>query len=338
MNELWLLKIECPVSGIVSINGEIAGETPNTSLCHYVGEKRVYLSFAPVCGDDKRLYIGFSRIITLSYETPAVTADDGTLSLYIFPGSVCFVRIRPPFILLPQTPYTLVSLDFSAATTVGHYHAEVYFEFSFQFALSDSSGRILLVCPLPAGLKSARLFTHEMNARPYVFTETVTEKETLLLVCVDISSSTLMFMEECESYRFEKDTVEIVSDVGDPYGHRLFSHCTFTADGLIYRHTFRHHSESSQEPSPALTPAAFALAVKYQNAEVALSYLSPSLKKEVSFEDLRDFFGEIGSVETAMARPGELALAAPAEKNTFYVRLFSIEFSDNQISNITEQE
>lgn len=337
MNELWLLKIECALPGIVYINGGIAGETPSANLCRYVSGGRTYLSFAPVSGEGGRVYIGFSRIIELSYDAPSITADDGTLSLYILPGSVCLVRLFPPSLPLPRTPYTLSSLDFKLAPNGRQCRAEVFYDFSFQFCLSEITGKILLACQLMNDVRESQLFLRCIGENSYLFAE-IALKHGMGLLCISPHLPTLVFLEECAGYSFSENGVEIYFDVGDPYGYMLVSRRTFSIDGIQQEEAFCRHSQETAELSPSNTAAALVFALKYGNEELALSYLANSLRAEVTFEDLRDFFGEIGSVEQSFARPGELAISSPAGGNMFFVRMFAIEFSGNKISNISEQE
>ena len=77
--------------------------------------------------------------------------------------------------------------------------------------------------------------------------------------------------------------------------------------------------------------------MQYGAQELALSYLEDSLKSELSFSDLQEFFGEMSGVERALCREGALAFQYPVSGHTYYVRIFDLSFSFGKISNISER-
>ena len=108
----------------------------------------------------------------------------------------------------------------------------------------------------------------------------------------------------------------------------------------------RQYRENPEKPSIRLArlpdeqidPApAFALAMQHRDSASALSFLSPSLARELSFEDLLEFFGDAFPAPAQFCQPGELAFCEKFSEHIFFVRRFSLELMGDKICNISER-
>ena len=145
-----------------------------------------------------------------------------------------------------------------------------------------------------------------------------------------MQSRKLLFCEEYEQYHLSPQT-----------GLELFGPSQRCGYCVV-----RQYREKAEQPSIRLArlpeeqadPArAFALAIQHRDSGTALSFLSPSLARELSFEDLLEFFGDAVPAPEQFCQPGELAFCEKLSEHIFFVRRFALELMGDKISNISER-
>lgn len=331
MEQLNLLKIECDIPGMIRINGDFAGQTPAPNLCRYITEQHIYLEFIPICQSSYGYYLPIARMLDFDKEHPNILENDGRVELYLLPENACTVIIKPPLLPTPCIPCCIASFRFSADNS--QYVAEIYQDQTINLALYDNNGTTLLACMFSeAPLKSARIFVRRINGKYFLFAEGQLDEKTLLL-CADISARSIIFLEQCNSYRILENGVELTV----PCGCREF--CLRCLRINLHRDDpFSYHIEqlSANPDGQALCIALFE-AVRYQDAQNAMQLLSPSLREQLSFADLCEFLGDIQGVYLPLCHESRIATIFKYAPNIYRVRFFRFQISQQKISNLEEQ-
>ena len=324
MDHLNLLQISSPADGLVYLNGTLAGELlgGNLSLC--IPRGRFCLSLPPLEQTEDRIYLPFARILDLSEEEPVIVRDDGVMSVYLL-GEICCLRLSPPFASVPCLPYVVASHSFSHHNAA--MRAQVYFDRVLCFSLEEN-GRIVFAAPLPFGAESGKMFTARLGSELCALAELEAGKEKML-ACVSVSSRKLLFCEPCMGYKISQGVLDLDCPAGN-CGYLL--HKRFLGD--LSRPVVSMVRHEGEKVNPAL---AFAAALQHRDAKTALSFLSGSLARELSFEDLLEFFGDAFPAPEEFAQPGELAFCEQLSAHIFLVRRFALELQDGKIYNISEQ-
>lgn len=336
MDRLKLLQVSSHVRGFIEINGSAAGETSGAPLSLLIPDGRLLFSFSPLENTANQLFLPFSRILSLDCDPPCVVCDDGHIMLEVLPDQMIFARIDPPFIAKSQEmlPHILCSLSVPAGNK--ELRGIIYFDRTFNFSLEDPARKILFAYAFPKPITAPRLHTRRISGITFLFAEGQTERGKILLCVRVMGGDFFVFCERCA--RFELgDEIILYQDVGDPYGHLLAVHYRFSQNTLARSFEELVLLGEGSASSEELTALSFGLAMQYGAQELALSYLEDSLKSELSFADLREFFGEMSGVERALCREGALAFQYPVSGHTYYVRIFDLSFSFGKISNISER-
>lgn len=324
MDHLNLLQISCPADGLIYLNGTLAGELLSGELSLCIPRGRFCLSFTPLEQKDDKIYLPFARILDLSEEEPVIVRDDGLLRVYLM-GEICCVKIFPPFASTPSLPYVVAAHSFSYHG--GSFRAQVYFDRVLCFSLEEN-GRIVFACPLPFMAEAGRIFTARVGELFCVFAELEAE-EGKMLACIAVQQKKLLFCEPCSSHKAAQGTFDVIS----PAGGCGYAVCK------RYFGDFSHPTRAllRQEGEAIDIARAFALAMACGDAEAALSFLSPSLSRELGFEDLREFFSGAFPAPEEFARPGELAFCEALSPHIFCVHRFSLQLQGGKIDNIEER-
>lgn len=331
--QLTILNILCDIHGLLEINGSPAGETAGGSLQLFVPEGRFFLSFTPLHSAPDRIYLPFSRILSLDEDPPSITGNDGAVILQLLPENVIQARLFPPYVPLdpPIVPHIVRSHAFN--TGGRGYRAAVYFDRIFNFSLEDSSGRALFAYGFPEKISSPQIAARRIGEDAYVLVQ-VQGKEKRLL-CVRVDPPGFVFDIACTSYIISDGVLHVYADVGEPYGHMLDQQYSQKPEGLTKTAESLVAQGDPQAESHENTLLSFALAIEYGAGELALSHLAPSFRGEVAFSDLQEFFGEFSGIDRENCTADTVAFHYAVAENVFVTRIFHIEWSGGKISNIS---
>lgn len=325
MEHLNLLQISSPADGLVYLNGSLAGELLGGQLSLCIPRGRFCLSFSPLEQTDDKVYLPFSRILDLSEEKPVILRDDGVLNVYLL-GEICCVQLSPPYASTPCLPYLVATHGFSFNGQ--RMRAQVYFDRVPCFSLEENN-RILFACTLPFSAESAKLFTAKIGNEFCVFAE-LEQAEKKALACMAVQSKKLLFCEAYTQYHLSPQA-----------GLELFGpsqRCGYCVVRQYRENPEKPSIRLARLPDEQIDPApAFALAMQHRDSASALSFLSPPLARELSFEDLLEFFGDAFPAPAQFCQPGELAFCEKFSEHIFFVRRFSLELMGDKICNISER-
>lgn len=331
MEQLRLLKIECEIPGLIRINGELAGQTPAPNLCRYAAERRICLEFLPICQAADGYYLPLARIVDFGGEQPQILENDGTLQLFLLPENACTICIHPPRIPLPCIPCCIASFNFSIGNN--QYTAEIYQDQTVNLALCDSAGNTLLACILSENaISTPRLFVRRIGGRPFLFAEG-RSNEQLLLLCADLSTHALIFLEHCLSYQILENGIEFSFSCG------CSAFCLRCLRTELHRDRpcSCHLQQLSSSPDGLALCTALIEAVRCRDAESALDLLAPSLREQLSFEDLCEFLGDVQGIYQNLCSDARIAVIFPIAPNLSHIRFFQFQLHQGKIANLEEQ-
>ena len=323
MDHLNLLQISSPADGLIYLNGTLAGELLGGELSLCIPRGRFCLSFSPLGQEEGKVFLPFSRILDLSQPEPAIVQDDGVLCVYLL-GEVCCVQLTPPYASVPSLPYLIAAR--SLRSNGPPLRAQLYFDRVLCFSLEEN-GRILFAAPLPFEAESGSISAVWLGGELYALAELI-GKDKKALACLAVQAKKLLFCEPCLSYKVSKEELELFCPAGE-CGCQIRKR--FSKDLL--------HPEISlvrREGEKADPARAFSAAIACRDAKAALSFLSPALARELSFQDLLEFFGDSFPAPDQFVRPGELACCEKLSEHIFAVRRFALDMRDGKIDNISE--
>lgn len=325
-----LLYVECAAPGLLRLDGAPFAQTPAEGLCRYVARTALTMEFLPMGNPPGGVFLPFARQIDLSADAPRIFENDGAAELFVLPAEAFALRLHPPALPRPQLPRTLTQLRFSPGS--GTVTAEICADADTVLLLSDAAGNVLFACSLCAGeLKEPRLFTRRMEGRVLLFAEGKCEGG-VLFACVDPASRRLLSREECLSYRLLDAGAEWIFPLGAP---EVTLHCR--TDRLSSGGAPSHRVQTAA-PLPARSAGiALAEAVRLRDGEAAMSLLEPSLRAQLSFSDLCEFWGETDGVYLPLCRDAQVAVCQKTAPHMFSVRLFDFAFAQGKIADLTEQ-
>ena len=341
MENLKILRILSHVHGLVEINGTMVGETQPGEMSLYAPEGRFFLTFTPLASPKGQVALPFGRILDLSAEPPEILSNDGLIELFLLGKDIQILRLFPPTLPLPdgRIPCILASQDFTAN---GHrYTGMIYFDRTVNFAVQDASQNILFATPVGEEITHPRVFLQSMGTSLFCFAEGRQKDGNLFLLCTSLLPEiSLCFSRPCHSYQITGEELLLYQSVDDLSGYLLLEHYALENHRLIPggRELVPAEEDTSREASTIAILHRLILAVRFGEAELALSCLSPTLRSELNFSDLQEFFGEFSGLdEDAPENDSQIALRYPITANVYLIRVFSFSFVGFLIANISEE-
>ena len=346
-SRLPVLQIHSKVHGLVKLNDTPAGETQGAPIMLPVSfGSKLMLSFEPFENPADGVYLPFTRQILLEEETPSILHNDGLISLCAWPDGMYEVFLVPPCVHndAGTMPQILSSLEYFFQNK--QYLAYVYLDRTYNFAVEDAvTHKILFAYGFPEPLKHFGIQFRRIGGLPFLLITGDHNGERRMLCVYGGLPVGFCFYLPFLDFHLDNDSLVLFQDIGDPFGRTL---------SLPYRpeqHSLVPGAVSiADHPAAAKTPDAesiaqsFLLAVKYGDSAYALSLLCSSLKEELSFPDLLEFFGDFSCITPNLfgssSESPEIALKYELCSNISYTRIFIFEFSFEpslSIVNISEK-
>lgn len=327
MDELYVLRIISDVPALAVINGSPAGTANKNGLYVNAAKGSLFLTLLPLT-DRPSSYLPMTRRITLG-STPALDEADGGMELFILPGGVAVIKAY----LMPvdtdiQIPHILAAKNFSLNNA--QYRATVYFDRTCNLAI-ESAGEVIFCTKFEHCLTLAEIFIKRISNIPHVFAVGQDPSGSQVVAVSIKDEPALEFIKNCKSFSFKENGAEILLSMGDPSGFLLKEE--YSGEPPMLRRTGLVPPSILPEKKEALS---IALYVKHGAEAEAMACLAPSLKGDVSFADLLDFFEDFSFALPEASGEDTLALAYPITPHIYNVRIFKFEFQNGLIQNITE--
>ena len=335
-----LLVIRADTPALIEVNGHPAGECgPQAHIALPLSDSGdYYITLLPL-GDDPcgRLYPVARKISFLNGTIKERPAKD--VSVCAWPGGVYELTMRAGKLRCSASCRMPHPIDRIEPHLEGHSAClTLYYENGLKlsleedgrtlggYALGDGEGGSLNLVEL-AGQNYIAARTHGAHGQRLLLLNSALEE------ALDVTAAAI---------DIEADHVAVTDPIGTLLGHerRVCYHPagdgTFAADGP----EVGFFTGLPRIPHGTMERAvAFAEAVREGFAQEAMGYLAEDLALSVTFEALKEFFGDFTAVRPPISdRSGHfLGLIAQEEGNLSCARLYEFEFTeDGQIENITE--
>ncbi len=315
---LAMLRIFSDEPAVLVIDGSAAGRTGKDGFALPVAGRRFIIQLFA-------LTAGFAPITKyISLEPPGVTAADETLRLFCLPGGVFELRARFGAGKTPEKlPYVLASLGF--ASEQKNLKASVYFDRAFGLAVEEGE-KVIFSHAFSHSLVSAKITLRPLYGAHFLIAEGMFDGGVEVKIIRPRGNIALLLERNAAFFSAEEQQTEIVSFYG----------------GTKLRELFMPAGEKTFERPSAVHAAdagavnlfhALVYAVKNEMEEFAVSLLDASLKNDVGFTELRDFFGDF---EDVFQCAEGTALTYSEENGAARVRIFGCSVKNEKIANITE--
>ncbi len=329
-NAIKLLYINSAVHALISINQVPAGETGAGAITQPVGAgASFFISMLPLESEPGFVYLPYTRRVSLS--SGAVDAGDGLAEICTWPENIVEVTLNPLAVYRYEakelSPSILSPYDFYLGAE--RYTAFIYNEAYSSFAVEHAqTGRVKFIAPLPFGVAQVQVNFVKIEEHPLLLASGMTtEGQSFVYAAEPVPAFATVACETCLKHNVERSALTVVRQ-GAFYEERIRferkgegMQCTGVETGWF--------SGTAREPaSPREVCDALVQAVGAGARDAAMRCLTPSLAEGLSFEDLKEFFGDFvqsaPAISPSCGQSG-FALKYTAGAHRFTAREFCIE-------------
>lgn len=321
---LCLLKIRCKTCGAVFIDGVPAGEINSSPLT------------VPACPDMFIQFFPFGNnalpiTLKLLAENDSFDLSGGDcVQIIEWPNGILELILSPyVYNMCESMPYIIKSLEYRIGQYI--FNAMLYFDRTVNFAIEDSSHKIIFAYQLTFNPEKPSLSVKYFGDRPVIFAEIYENGKKHLLAVHHSNQIYPILFDKIEQYRADSSQITVLYNPAD---------C-----GGTLKNQYKLSGNKFEKAAEKFTPNTscsrielaknFTLCVKYSNLTSAYSMLSDSLKNDISADDLKEFLGDFVRIENFGS--SSIALIYKKDSRFFYARTFTFTFDKNeQISNIEE--
>lgn len=326
-----LIAIRTTVHSLIEVNGQILGECcPGSHVAMPVGDTgEYYICATPLEG------AGWPTMRKLILQQGSALPPEGEgLELCHWPGGVYEVSFPPAerSARPADFPRQLDQLSFSCGRlrrTLTLYH-----EGGLRL-LIEEEGRSSCISLGPGDYGSLALYTAAGRQFAAVTTH---EGDTAHLLMLD--SNTQAALEISASHiSLEPDCIAAVDDLGTVMGHQRLRKFIYSAGEFSpLPPETGFFTREYAFPGPSLISRAFAEAVREGFRDEALSYLAPDLRRDFSFDEMRDFLGNFQTCRPPLSdKSGALlGLISSDGYRVSSARLYEFRLEGGLISDIAE--
>ena len=329
-NAIKLLYINSAVHALISINQVPAGETGTGAITQPVGAgASFFISMLPLESEPGFVYLPYTRRISLS--AGPVDSGDGLVEICTWPENIVEVTLHPLAVYRYETkelvPAILCPYDFYLGAE--RFTAFVYNEAYSSFAVEHAqTGRVKFIAPLPFSVTQAQINFAKIEEHPLLIASGKTaEGQSFIYAVEPVPAFRAVVCEICLAHSVERSALIVVRQ-GGFYEERM--RYMRRDDHLQWAGTeIGWFVGASREPaSPREVCDALVQAVGAGAQDAALRCLTPSLAEGLSFEDLKEFFGDFvqaaPAISPACSQSG-FALKYAAGAHRFTAREFCVE-------------
>jgi hypothetical protein len=329
-NAIKLLYINSPVHALVSINQVPAGETGVAAITQPVGAgASFFISMLPLESEPGFVYLPYTRRISLS--SGGVDSGDGLAELCTWPENIVEVTLHPLAVYRYESkelaPSILCPYDFYLGAE--RFTAFVYNEAYSSFAVEHAqTGRVKFIAPLPFSVAQVQINFTKIDEHPLLLASGKTmQGEPFVYAAEPVPEFRTVVCESCLAHSIERSALIVVRQG------------VFFEERARYEKRGEHLQQAgaeigwfagaAREPaSPREACDALVQAVQAGAQGPAMRCLTPSLAEGLTFEDLREFFGDFvqaaPAISPACSQSG-FALKYAAAAHRFTAREFVVE-------------
>lgn len=326
-----LIVIRTPVLSLIEVNGQMLGECrPGSHVAMPAGDTgEYYIRVTPLDGPGWPVM----RKLTLEQGIALPPEGDG-VELCHWPGGVYEICFSPAGRLVQSAdfPRQLDQLSFSCGRT--RRTLTLYREGGLRLLIEDE-GRSSCISLGPGDYGSLALYA--VAGRQFVAV-TTHEADTSHLLMLDTNIQAVLEISASAIF-LEPDWVAAVDDLGTLMGHQRRRKFVYSAGEFIPQcPETGFFTRQYAFPETMLLPRAFAEAVREGFQDEALSYITDELRRDFSFDEMRDFLGNFQSCRPPVSdkKGALLGLISSDGCRVSSARLYEFRLEKGLISDIAE--
>lgn len=341
-----LLYINSKVQALININQAPAGETGVSAVTQPIAASTSFLiTMLPLENDEDYVYLPYTRRISIA-SNGAIFSNDGLIDLCIWPDNIIELTLYPQTVYKNNVqeivPSVLSPFDFYIS---GEQHTSfIYNEAYSSFAIEHtSSNKLKFISPLPFRVRSADISFTKFNDLPILYAsgKTITD-DTFIYAASILPTFRTAVCSICQAYRVEDNCLSVVTD--GEYRQEKTRYENSNHQLLPVQKELGWFTKEEKKPNSSQEVCASLLqAVKANMQDAAVGCLTHSLADGLSFDDLKEFFGDfLYFTHTISPACGQnsIALKYSTGKNLYMAREFCVETKSVQgsllIDNIRE--
>lgn len=290
-------------------------------------ENILTLSFYPL--EDSQNLLPFSTSIRLREQV--LTNNFHNIELISFSNNTILLLVKPfTSFLTNSLSIKTKSLNFANTTHTLYWCKNDPFKIRIeneQNAIDLSYNKIIV--SLDTKTSSNNLFIYAKTKNNTYVTSLIEYKNNKYKIKV---------LEEVDILEKQTDKILTYKKLNDIAKHGYTKEYNFTNEHLLTTSLVYSNNTPNIVNRIELIPYAFFDAVKTQNYDLAREYLTDELSKKLTDLHFEKFFGKFSGISQSLlkgARLNEIALIYK-ENNKSVVKIYSVEFNNNKISNILE--
>ncbi|MGI5848972.1 MAG: hypothetical protein ACOX8Q_02705 [Christensenellales bacterium] len=330
-NTIKLLYINSKIHALVNINQAPAGETGISAITQPIAANAsFFITMLPLENDKNFVYLPYTRRVSIA-ANGAVFSNDGLIDLCVWPDNIIELTLYPEAVYKNDEqeifPSVLSPFDFYLG---GERHtAFIYNEAYSSFAVEHaSSSRLKYISPLPFHVESADIMFTKLSDLPVLYAAGKTSNgETFVYALNILPTFSTAVCTACEAYQIDNNSLTVVTN-GEYRQEKTVYKSTDSRLWPSYKELGWFTREEKQPATSEEACASLLQAVKANMPHAAMNCLTPSLADGLTFDDLKEFFGDFvmftNTISPACGQ-NSIALKYSAGKNLYIAREFCVE-------------
>jgi hypothetical protein len=326
-----LLYINSKVHALININQSPAGETGVAAVTQPIAaNSSFFISMLPLENDSRFYYLPFTRRVSIAAKG-SLFDNDGLIDLCMWPDNIIELTLYPAAVYRSDEeelkPAVLSPFDFYIGSE--KYNAFIYNEAGSSFIVEHgATGRLKFIAPLEYFAVSADIAITRLDDFPVLYASGKTVDGGSYFYAANVAPSFSTAVSTlCSAYSVEKSSLFVVTE-GD--FRQVRTEYAKSGDFLGPVHTeLGWYTGEARNPGTAAESCAGLLqAIKANRRDEALSCLTSSLAEDLSFDDLKEFFGDfISFTQTISPACGQnsIALKYAVGRHLYMAREFCVD-------------
>lgn len=321
---------------LVYVNGVCIGDTTESLLVPVVPDGKVYISCLPIATSSYNPALPVT--ICLVLKDGLIDAPIGGGTAYLTGEGMLTLEVDPYLlpakaILKPPHAISRVSYLYQHETHI----ATLYYDNGIKFAIEIMKEDRLVYLYAPEDLDTGVLNHAVCFTNADIILNGEGNKGHRFLLFSPSASGYSAVIDAYAKGSVENNKAVCIRKLDDTRGHE--EKFEFNYDGEKIVKTDSQYGYFTDQPrelkSDGQTARAFVDAVSLNLAEEAEGFMTEELREGLSFDDLKEFFGDFSKVYSVTEEPDvKLNLAYYIHENCYLLKSFRFDFSNGLISNI----
>ncbi len=326
-----LLYINSKVHALININQSPAGETGVAAVTQPIAaNSSFFITMLPLENDNRFIYLPYTRRVSIAAKG-SLFDNDGLIDLCMWPDNIIELTLHPAAVYRSDEeeiqPAALSPFDFYIGSE--RHTAFIYNEAGSSLIVEHAAtGRLKFIAPLSFFAASADIAFTRLDDFPVLYATGKTADGESYIYAANVQPAFSTAVNTvCTACSIEKDSLSVVTE-GDFRQVRT----QYAKRGDILAPVNTGIGWYTCEPRPAAAAAEICAcllqAVRADMRDAAMECLTPSLSEDLSFDDLKEFFGDfVNFTQTISPACGQnsIALKYSAGRHLYAAREFCVD-------------